>query len=281
MTPLAAEAYEVRFTMDREAHDDLRYAQSLLGARAGSGEIGKIVGRALKLLIAQLEKRKFAATSRPRRGQSRAASGTRYVPANVKRAVWKRDGGRCTFVSESGHRCEALTRIEFDHVRELARGGEATVEGIRLRCRAHNQYTAEQTFGAGFMRAKREEARARAEARRRQSMAALQTDQPEAGRHRDESAQALVGEGRETAENEVEHAPGHVDSRRARAGESSGDHDVIPYLRKLGYGPAEARRAAASCESRSEASLEERVRLALRALLPPHRKVSPVASTAL
>jgi len=32
-----------------------------------------------------------------------------------------------------------------------------------LRCRAHNQYTAEQTYGTEFMRHKREEARRRAE----------------------------------------------------------------------------------------------------------------------
>ena len=29
------------------------------------------------------------------------------------------------------------------------------MSGIRLRCRAHNQYTAERTFGAEFMRHKR------------------------------------------------------------------------------------------------------------------------------
>jgi hypothetical protein len=29
------------------------------------------------------------------------------------------------------------------------------VDGIQLRCRAHNQFTAERTFGAEFMRHKR------------------------------------------------------------------------------------------------------------------------------
>jgi len=73
----------------------------------------------------------------------------------VRRAVWERDGGQCTFVSESGRRCDARKPLEFDHVRELARGGESTVENLRLRCRAHNQYTAECTFGSEFMRHKR------------------------------------------------------------------------------------------------------------------------------
>ena len=82
--------------------------------------------------------------------------------------MWERDQGRCTFVSEGGRRCPARTRLEFDHVEAVARGGRASVAGIRLRCRAHNQYEAECTFGAEFMRQKRETARREAEARRRQ-----------------------------------------------------------------------------------------------------------------
>ena len=74
----------------------------------------------------------------------------------MKRTVWERDGGRCTFVGESGHRCESRTRLEFDHVEPVATGGHATVKGLRLRCRAHNQYEAERAFGRDFMNAKRE-----------------------------------------------------------------------------------------------------------------------------
>jgi hypothetical protein len=69
-------------------------------------------------------------------------------------------------VSESGHRCEARGDVEFDHKTEVARGGQATADNLQLRCRGHNQHTAEQTFGAGFMKAKREQARAAAARRR-------------------------------------------------------------------------------------------------------------------
>jgi hypothetical protein len=41
----------------------------------------------------------------------------------------------------------------------------ATVENLRLRCRAHNQYEAERTFGTEFMRHKRESARPAAAAK--------------------------------------------------------------------------------------------------------------------
>ena len=86
------------------------------------------------------------------------------LPAHVRCAVWKRDQGQCTFVSEHGRRCSARTRIEFDHIQEVVRGGEATVAGMRLRCRSHNQYGAELAFGAEFMRHKRIAAEVRAAA---------------------------------------------------------------------------------------------------------------------
>ena len=50
------------------------------------------------------------------------------------------------------------------------------------------------------------------------------------------------------------------------SGEARGeaeDREVIPWLRQLGFSASEARRAAARCEGMPEASLEERVRLAL------------------
>jgi hypothetical protein len=56
-----------------------------------------------------------------------------------------------------GQRCAARRRLEFDHIDEFARGGGATVGRTRLRCRAHNQYTSEQTSGVEFMRRKRAE----------------------------------------------------------------------------------------------------------------------------
>jgi hypothetical protein len=166
---LSCQSFGLQLTMSRSAHDKLRYLQELLSHQVPSGDIAEVVERAFDLAIGHLEKRKFAATGRPGRGgQRRATASERRIPAHVRRAVWQRDGGRCTFVSETGHRCAARKFIEFDHVQEVARGGEATVAGIRLRCRAHNQYGAECTFGAEFMRHKRlaaAEARAATKAR--------------------------------------------------------------------------------------------------------------------
>ncbi len=140
-----------------------------------AGDIAGVIDLALDALVQQLEKRKFAATSKPRVKREAEASPTatdestepapfrRYIPRAVRRAVWIRDGGQCTHVSPDGRRCEERADLEYDHVEPVARGGTSTVDGLQLRCRPHNQYAAERVFGIEFMKRKREEAR---EARR-------------------------------------------------------------------------------------------------------------------
>lgn len=150
MTPLSAQSFGVQFTLSQSEHELMLYAQELL-----PGDVREVFMRALKAHVRALEQRKFAATDQPRSACPRPTRGARHIPAPVRRAVWKRDGGRCTFVSETGHRCQATKHIQFDHIDPVARGGEATVSGIRLLCWAHNQHAAELTFGAEFMRHKR------------------------------------------------------------------------------------------------------------------------------
>ncbi|HET9653164.1 MAG TPA: hypothetical protein VFP36_13275 [Usitatibacter sp.] len=152
----------MQVTVSEHACELLEYARALLGHAVPSGDVSQVLERALEALVERLEKQKFAKTSRmvPRRSSSSADD--HYLPARVRRTVWQRDGGQCTFVSDQGKRCEARSRLEFDHVEPVARGGQTCVAGLRLRCRAHNQYTAECTFGAGFMNEKREASRHKA-----------------------------------------------------------------------------------------------------------------------
>lgn len=170
MRPLSAGSYELRTTLDQEAHDLLARIQTLEGLPAGPRGVSEALKRALRARVAQLEKRKFGATDRPRAARSNNSRNPRHVPAHVKRAVAKRDQGRCTFVGDGGHRCESR-RVEFDHIVPVARGGSSTVANLRLRCRAHNQYAAEREFGAAFMNARREQTRVRAARMRERSHA--------------------------------------------------------------------------------------------------------------
>ena len=180
VVPLAPQRYALQLTMCQSMHDKLRRAQDLLGHQVPSGDVVQVLDRALDALICKLEKRKFAATDKPRENQGRKSKNPRHISTQVRRAVSRRDGGRCTFVGESGHRCEARKMLEFDHVLEVARGGESTVENLRLRCRSHNQFTAEQTFGVDLMKDRREEAR-RVAAQKQVPAAAISARAPAVG----------------------------------------------------------------------------------------------------
>ena len=144
--PLAAERYEIRFTAGADTCEKLRRAQDLLGHALPSGDLAQVFDRALTLLVEDLERKKFAATERPRtsRGQS---EDSRNIPAAVRRAVAARDRGCCAFVAASGRRCNARRFVEFHHLAPHGVGGKPTVDNIQLRCRAHNRYEAELFYG--------------------------------------------------------------------------------------------------------------------------------------
>ena len=151
---LAPALYDVRATIGQATHAKLERARSFLRHSVPNGDFATILDRALDALLAECEKARCAAARRPRH-KVRPSASRRHVPAAVKRAVWQRDGGRCTFVGADGRRCGSRDFLEFDHVLPVARGGRATVDGVRLLCRAHNDLEAERLFGASFMAGKR------------------------------------------------------------------------------------------------------------------------------
>lgn len=150
--PLGSDRYKIQFTATADVLEKLRVAQDLLRHQLPDGNLDRVFDRALSALIAQIGRQKFAATGPRRSGerkQAHTAKRSRHLPAEVKRRVWTRDGGRCGFIGASDRRCRERGYLEFHHVAPYARGGQATVENIELRCRAHNQYEADLCFGTG------------------------------------------------------------------------------------------------------------------------------------
>jgi hypothetical protein len=154
VTPLAADRYEIRFTASAATRDKLKVAQDLLRHAIPSGDVAAIFDRALAALIEAHSRAKMAVVRTSAKARPVAAStrrigeGSRHVAAEVRRAVWVRDGGRCAFLSAGGHRCRERAFLEYHHVLPHAAGGEATVANIQLRCRPHNGYEADVFFGA-------------------------------------------------------------------------------------------------------------------------------------
>ena len=141
VAPIGAEKYLLRVTLSATAHEKFERARALLRHQVPTGDPAVVMERALSVLVDQLERVKHAAAVRPRTTKAATASTTRYVPATVKRAVWKRDGGRCAFVGTDG-RCGEFGFLEFHHVTPFAAGGATDAANLELRCRAHNAYEA-------------------------------------------------------------------------------------------------------------------------------------------
>ena len=100
VAPLAPDRYRVQFTVSKENYDKLRRVQDLLCREVPDGDPAAIFDRALTLLLREVEKKKLAATTKPRRSRG-AKDGSRDIPAHVRRVVWKRDGGQCAFAGRS------------------------------------------------------------------------------------------------------------------------------------------------------------------------------------
>jgi hypothetical protein len=158
--PLAPERYKYVLTIGSSTLEKLRLAKDMLRHAVPSGDDETILDRALTALLTELARKKFgtaratsspekgAGSARPRVGESGGArrADSRSVPAEVKRAVWVRDLGRCGFTAADGRRCNERAFVEFHHVRPYAVGGRPTLENIQLRCRRHNGYEARVFF---------------------------------------------------------------------------------------------------------------------------------------
>src|SRR5687768_1627837 len=101
VTPLAEETYGVHFTACRRLRDKLREAQGLV-----EGDLASVVEKAVDLLLTDARKKRFAVGCKPRASTPahveaaaplRVVTDSRHVPSALERAVYERDGGRCTF----------------------------------------------------------------------------------------------------------------------------------------------------------------------------------------
>lgn len=60
------------------------------------------------------------------------AEDQRRIPENVKREVWRRDGGKCSH-------CGSRNQLEYDHIVPFSKGGSNTARNVELLCMMCNR----------------------------------------------------------------------------------------------------------------------------------------------
>jgi 5-methylcytosine-specific restriction endonuclease McrA len=116
-------------------------------------DLAAIIDEAVTEKLERLEAKRYGKTTSPRKSVEEANTSTssRYIPAPVRRAVYERDGGRCSYVDTTGRRCSETKNLEFHHILPFGRGGDHDPSNVRLACRTHNVLAAERDYGRGVM----------------------------------------------------------------------------------------------------------------------------------
>jgi len=164
--PVTETHSKVTFVAEQALLEDLEKVKALLSHKFPHLTTAELIAEMAKIALAKLESDKFAKREKSKTVEieERSVSGScagstatgddsskqnRYISADVKRAVYQRDGLQCTFIDESsGRRCISRHQLEFDHYQvPFASGGKNDKENLVIRCKAHNLWSATRIFG--------------------------------------------------------------------------------------------------------------------------------------
>ena len=103
----------MQFTASAEFRDKL----DRLAALMPGTELASTMKVAVSEKLERLEAKRLGKTKNPRKSleQADTSPGVRGISAPVRRVVWERHCGRCTFVSGDGRRCPERHGLEFHH----------------------------------------------------------------------------------------------------------------------------------------------------------------------
>jgi hypothetical protein len=182
IVPLTAEIRRVHFNVSKQVVQKLVAAREGLSHAIPGATMEQVLEAALDLLL-EKQARARGMVKRPRRvlpaalrpkaplvtegqttpsgncsvarpeGRAVRRTGPREpIPAAVRRAVWERDAGRCSWPLDGGGCCGSTHRLELDHIVPWAEGGPSTVENLRVVCGRHNTLAARRAFGDACVR---------------------------------------------------------------------------------------------------------------------------------
>jgi len=142
--PKSIRRVKIEFVADEEVAELIEKARALLSHKYPKGRLEDLVREAFQTLLEKkdLMKKKAIQPESP----VQVKSESRYIPVQVKKEVWSRDEGRCTFVNIEERRCDERLYLHFDHIRPFSLDGKTTTSNLRLLCATHNLWRAEQMF---------------------------------------------------------------------------------------------------------------------------------------
>jgi hypothetical protein len=162
--PVRAGAWTLQVTLDGARKEKVERLQALLSHRIPDGDVNALFDYMLDCTLEKAGKQRGAVrperTREPLEPLPRPRGERDPIPLEVRREVWERDGGRCTYVSPDGRRCESCWQLEFHHT-GLAGNTGSTAKDLTIRCKPHDVLDAVDVFGREHIEARIAERRAR------------------------------------------------------------------------------------------------------------------------
>ncbi|MBT9557734.1 MAG: HNH endonuclease [Myxococcales bacterium] len=173
----APELTSLNVKVDASVHALFARVRALCAHGPTGRDPARVLRRGLEMLLEAEEKRRFGAprkakrrTEVPRPAEAPATveavppevaetvvtdvvvaeSGPRvscereHVPAALRREVYDRDDGCCTFVGQGGHVCGSRYAVQLHHRIAWAHGGLNTADNLTLHCGPHNRLMAKR-----------------------------------------------------------------------------------------------------------------------------------------
>ncbi len=149
---------EVRFTADKELLAKLDRLRALLSHKHPHATYQSLLTEMADFMLKRIdplekEERKKSEPKEipsPERLERITQPNPRFIPAPIKRTIWKKHDGQCCYENPvTKQRCNSKHFLEFEHIQPIAKGGTSEKNNLRLYCRTHNQLAAKKE-GVGF-----------------------------------------------------------------------------------------------------------------------------------
>lgn len=99
----------------------LERLRELLAHQNFDGNYTQLIDLMADLALKKLEPKQQLLPALEKPSSTQNQKRTRYLPIAVRRIVWTRDGGQCTYRdSFTGRRCSARHAVQFDHATPFA-----------------------------------------------------------------------------------------------------------------------------------------------------------------
>jgi len=144
--PVTSDRTELKLSISLETLNKLEKLKNLSGDKS----LESIFDEGLDLLLLKEQKRHGQTPKSTRPAKSENAnevtnSNSRFVPIDLKRAIFKRSGGQCEYTDpKTKKRCQCKYRIQIDHVYPYALGGKTKLQNLRHLCQTHNLHAAKR-----------------------------------------------------------------------------------------------------------------------------------------